>query len=69
MAKKSHIYMYNIYLIYKNIKLATEVTNLDDLSVQLDTQQRDVESKNVDFQRIGVLFGKSDFLITKPDFF
>ena len=61
--------MYNIYLIYKNIKLATEVTNLDDLSIQLDTQQKDVERKNVDCQRFDVLFTKSDFLITKPRFF
>ncbi|WP_168644242.1 hypothetical protein [Dolichospermum sp. UHCC 0259] len=48
--------MYNIYLIYKNIKLATQVTKLDDLSIELDTQQKDVERKNVDCQRIDILF-------------
>jgi hypothetical protein len=33
--------MYNIYLIYKNIKLATQVTNLKDLPIQLDKGRRE----------------------------
>ncbi len=45
MAKESHIYMCNIYLIYKNMKLATEVTSLDDLSVELGTGRRRQKAK------------------------
>ena len=69
MVKKSHIYMYNIYLIYKNIKLATKVTNSEDLSIQLDKGRSKPQRKNIYFQRIGFLSSASDFLITKLGFF
>ena len=61
--------MYNVYLIYKNIKLATQVTNLKDCAYSARQRPKGVERKNVELQRIGILCSGSDFLITKPGFF
>jgi hypothetical protein len=69
MTKKLHIYMYDIYLIYKNITLVNSVANAENWSIRTRQGQKGAGRKNVYPQRIGCLFSDSDFLITEPDFF